>query len=76
MSKDIYCPRCKYQGKAKRAMKGSFVIELVLWCFFIIPGVIYSLWRLTTKSKVCPDCGEDKLIPHDVYKMRVETPRE
>ena len=76
MKKNIYCPRCKYQGKPKRTMKGSFIIELVLWCCFIVPGVIYSLWRLTTKGMACPDCGEEKLIPHDIYKMRLENPRE
>jgi hypothetical protein len=35
---------------------------------FIIPGVIYSIWRLTTRRKVCGVCGHDTMIP-------VSTPR-
>ncbi|MCK9356289.1 MAG: hypothetical protein M0R22_03945 [Dehalococcoidia bacterium] len=49
-------------------MKGSFWIELILWIFFILPGLVYSLWRLTTRTRVCPKCGEPNMIPLDTPK--------
>lgn len=42
---------------------GSILIELILWCFFIIPGVIYSIWRLTSRHAACPKCGAANMIP-------------
>lgn len=44
-------------------MSGSFIAEILLWLFFIIPGVIYSFWRLSATSTVCRVCGSDKLVP-------------
>lgn len=61
----MICTSCYYQGKGKANTRGSFVIELILWLFFIIPGLIYTVWRLTTKAKVCPKCGQNTLIPED-----------
>jgi hypothetical protein len=43
--------------------RGSFWIEIALWLLFCAPGLIYSIWRLTTKRKVCPNCGAEDLIP-------------
>lgn len=37
-------------------------IELVLWLCFIIPGLIYSLWRLSTRSPGCPSCGQPGMV--------------
>jgi hypothetical protein len=42
--------------------RGSFVIEIVLWLAFVIPGLLYSLWRQSTRQKVCPACGNATLI--------------
>ena len=52
----ISCPNCKYEGIGKYTTRGSFGIEVVLWLCFIVPGLIYSIWRLTTKGYVCPKC--------------------
>ena len=41
----------------------SILIEIILWLFLIVPGVIYSLWRLTTRAKACPACGTPSLVP-------------
>ncbi len=62
MKKEIKCPNCKYEGKSKTAIKGNFLIEIVLWLFFIIPGVIYSLWRSTSRHPICPSCGYKYVI--------------
>ncbi len=57
------CTSCGYLGKPKKITKGNFIIELILWCLFIIPGLIYSIWRLTTKQEVCPECKHTTMIP-------------
>lgn len=65
MAKIEICSHCGYTGQAKKVTKGSTLMELVLWLCFIIPGLIYSMWRLTTKHLACPQCGGSQLIPLD-----------
>lgn len=43
--------------------KGSFWIEIVLWFFFLVPGLIYTIWRLTTRYHACPACRGGSLLP-------------
>lgn len=59
----MYCKKCGNVGPTKAIMKGSFAIELVLWLFFLFPGLIYSIWRLTTKGRGCSVCGSGDVIP-------------
>jgi ribosomal protein L37E len=59
------CTTCGFQGKPKTRTKGSIWIEIVLWICMILPGVIYSIWRLTTREQVCPKCGNPTMIPLD-----------
>ncbi len=62
---DSICTVCGHVGKARIETKGSFAIEVVAWLFFLIPGVIYSLWRLTTRHKACRSCKSGAVIPVD-----------
>jgi predicted RNA-binding Zn-ribbon protein involved in translation (DUF1610 family) len=64
-SKEFICGNCGYIGKTKKATKGSFWIELALWLFLILPGLIYSIWRITSRHFICPTCGSPELIPVD-----------
>lgn len=57
------CRRCEQVSIPKRYTPGSFWLELALWIFFCVPGLIYSIWRLTARKYVCPVCGSDELIP-------------
>lgn len=57
------CANCLTEGKPKSHTKGSFVIEIFLWLCFIVPGLIYSLWRLTTRANVCRTCLSPELVP-------------
>ena len=66
----MYCPNCGHRGGPKRRVKGSFFIELILWLCFLVPGMIYSVWRLTTKEFVCPQCGSPNMIPADAPKAQ------
>jgi len=64
MKKQYECKLCKHKGVTKKKIKGSFLVEVILWLFFIIPGLIYSIWRLTTKDNVCSNCGHSShLVP-------------
>jgi hypothetical protein len=57
------CRNCGYVGKSATRTKGSIVIELFTWILFILPGIIYSLWRLTTREQVCRKCGSTTIVP-------------
>jgi hypothetical protein len=65
-----YCQTCGTIATPIRFTKGSFVIEIFLWLLLIVPGLLYSLWRLTTKAWVCPSCGSQDIIPFDSPKAK------
>ncbi|HDH00661.1 MAG TPA: hypothetical protein ENG80_02490 [Nitrospirae bacterium] len=65
MKKEIICPSCGYRGIAKRMTKGYLAIEIILWMMFIVPGLIYSIWRETSRYQGCPKCGAGNLVPAD-----------
>ena len=58
-----HCMSCGADVQPVRSVRGNILIELVLWLCFIIPGLIYSLWRLNSAQKVCPSCGAATLVP-------------
>ena len=60
---NLICTACGFQGAPKSHTRGSILIEIILWLAFIIPGLIYSLWRLTTRQQVCPQCQNAAMIP-------------
>jgi len=57
------CSQCGTAGDSKTRTSGSILIELVLWCCFLVPGIIYSLWRLSSRKQVCRACGADSFVP-------------
>ena len=63
----MICTTCGHMGSPKTQVKGSFFIELTLWLLLLVPGVIYSVWRLTSKQLACPMCRNPSMIP-------IETP--
>ena len=65
MAKQFICTACGCVGKRKRVTKGNLLIEIFLWCFFLLPGFIYSIWRLTAKYDICPKCLNSTMIPLD-----------
>ena len=65
MAKRMVCPNCLHVGPTKTVTRGSFFIEVILWLCFLIPGVLYTVWRLTTRSKACAKCGNTQLVPLD-----------
>lgn len=65
MAGDSVCKQCGHHGDPASETKGSFLIEVILWLCFLIPGLIYSVWRLNTRHDVCAKCGSRDLIPID-----------
>ncbi len=63
MDNRLICSTCGYIGLPGKINKGSGAVELVLWLFFIIPGVVYSVWRRSAKPRVCPSCHSQSLVP-------------
>jgi hypothetical protein len=64
-SRSLVCTTCGHHGPSKSRVRGSFLIEIVLWLCFIVPGLVYSLWRLSTRGHVCAACGATTLVPAD-----------
>jgi hypothetical protein len=61
----VICKECGYVSLPVTKVKGSIWIEIILWLCFLAPGLIYSVWRLTTKHKACQKCGSPSVIPID-----------
>lgn len=59
----LVCSDCGHLGSPKSHTKGSLGVEILLWIFFLIPGLIYSVWRLSTRARVCGACGSPNVIP-------------
>lgn len=59
------CLKCGAVNFPKTKTGGSFLVELALWIFFIVPGLIYSLWRLSSKKAACSTCGSIDIVPVD-----------
>lgn len=65
MAKQFICSVCGSVDNPKRAIKGNGAIELILWLAFLVPGLIYSIWRSSSRHSVCTVCGGTTLIPLD-----------
>jgi len=62
MSK-LICSNCGTVGSPKTITKGNIFIEIILWLCFLVPGIIYSIWRLTTRIEACASCGAENMVP-------------
>lgn len=57
------CADCGSFTDGKKVTPGRFWVELILWCFMIFPGAIYTIWRLVSKYRACTVCGGKNLVP-------------
>lgn len=64
------CAACGSRSVPTRPNKGSGLLELLLWLCFIIPGLIYSIWRRSGLSNRCRSCGSGDVIPLDSPRGR------
>lgn len=65
-----YCPNCGAIGVPQFRKSGSTFLEILLWLCGLLPGMIYSLWRASSKRFVCPKCEQVGMIPLDSPKAR------
>ena len=61
--KELICKECGYVGHSIKITKGSMGMELLLWLVFLIPGLFYSIWRITSRYNGCPQCRSESMIP-------------
>jgi flagellar basal body-associated protein FliL len=59
----LVCLSCGFIGYPESKKMGTVLITIVLLCFFILPGLIYMLWRGSSRHNVCPSCGATNLVP-------------
>ena len=57
------CTNCGYVGNPISITRGEFAIDVLLWLFSLVPGIIYSVWRLTSRYAACPKCKAPNMIP-------------
>jgi hypothetical protein len=60
-----YCTACGTTDLPIFRCKGSGLITFLLLLFFLLPGILYAMWRSTTRHAVCPRCGSSAVIPLD-----------
>ncbi|MFX1487416.1 MAG: hypothetical protein ACFFBS_10055 [Promethearchaeota archaeon] len=63
MSEDFICPHCRHTGPLEINTKGKTSVEVILWLFFLVPGLVYSIWRRTGRYYGCPECGNPGMVP-------------
>ena len=59
---NFICKSCGNKCKSRIFVRGYFIIELILWLSFLLPGLLYSCWRLTGKAKVCEFCKSPEIV--------------
>lgn len=57
------CTHCGDTNGGTVVTRGNLGIEIILWLTFLVPGIIYSIWRLSSRYIACPTCGASALIP-------------
>ena len=60
---DYACTNCRSRIIPRSGMRGSPVVEVLLWLCFFLPGLIYSLWRRSGPKLECPICSTPNPVP-------------
>lgn len=63
MQPNYVCTTCGHHGPAEIHTPGNSAITLVLLLFFLLPGIIYIIWRHTSAKPACSACGSLAVIP-------------
>lgn len=56
------CASCGTYDKTKRITPGSFWIEVGLWMLLLVPGILYSFWRLGSRYTGCAECKSRDIV--------------
>lgn len=75
LKRGVVCTSCGTLGSGKRATRGSLGLEVALWAVglltlvfavgvvILVVALIYSLWRMFSRQRVCTSCGASTLVP-------------
>lgn len=58
----MICKQCGTAHRGENVLPGSGWIEFVLYVAYIFPGIIYSIWRRSTRRPTCAACGSRDLV--------------
>jgi len=58
----VVCTACGYVGKPAMRRRGRGWLEIALWLMGLLPGLIYTIWRLSTRHPVCPSCAHGNIV--------------
>ena len=55
LSPKVYCTNCHYTGRPGRVgvNAGNCLIMIILFCCFIIPGIIYMIYIDSKSAEIC-----------------------
>ena len=62
---EIICRNCGHVGEPEQSNRGHVLISLLLLCLFIIPGIIYIVWRRSDPHLRCERCGSIDTVAQD-----------
>ncbi len=63
MSAKMLCRTCGNVGTPRQTLKGHWLISFILLCLYVVPGLIYMIWRRTGIKPACTVCGSEQLVP-------------
>lgn len=61
----VICRNCGRVTEPERPLRGSTWITLILLCFYVIPGIIYMIWRRTGVQDTCAICKSTNVTPEN-----------
>ncbi len=72
----FYCKQCHTTGESKHKYAFNGFVELIVWAVFIpiaitmswlaiIPAILISIWRISSKQIICGACNSLDIIPTD-----------
>jgi hypothetical protein len=65
MTITVVCTKCGTVGQPKMVAPGYAIITLILWCFFILPGLFYSIYRSLSRYPTCNVCKSRDVVGID-----------
>jgi len=62
VTRRMLCTCCGETAAPDTRVTGSDRLELALWVLFLVPGLLYCVWRHLHRRRACPACGSSDLI--------------
>jgi hypothetical protein len=59
----VFCAVCHSVGQPVVRKRGSAGVEVALYLAAVIPGILHSIWRSSTKAWACGVCGSPMVVP-------------